>query len=227
MDASPEHCMSAVVTLPQPGALARKLESRSARVAVVGLDDAGLRLLHAFWRAGAETIGFDSDPEKIAMLVCSESYVENFSSGAIEEMHKSGRFFVTPNACRLAEADVIVICAPKPATPGPDLRSLVALVETVATQLKRQMLIVLEATAYPGTTMEIVLPILERTGLRACRDFYLAFSGEGLGDNVANSVPRIVGGLDEVSGRLCAMLYQFAFDRVQRNHRPTSAEAAS
>ncbi len=221
----PSIAMSAVVTLPQPGALARKLESRSARVAVVGLGDIGLPLIHAFWKSGSETIGIDSDLEKIAMLVCSESYVEDFGAAAIEEMHKSGRFYVTPNASRLAEADVIVMCAPQ--TSRTDPRTLMTTAETVSKHLRRQMLVVLEAAAYPGSTLEIVLPILERSGLKAGRDFYLAFSAEtGDGDDVANGVLRIVGGIDEPSSRLAGTLYELAFDKVQRDRRAVSAEAA-
>jgi UDP-N-acetyl-D-glucosamine dehydrogenase len=221
--------MSLVFTLTQPGALARKLDTRTARVAVAGLGYVGLPLIHSFWRAGIETMGVDSDPEKIAMIACSESYLGNFSSADIEEMHMSGRFFATVDFSRLSDADVVLICAPKPIAPsrGPDLRYLIATVEAVAKHLRRQMLVVLESAIYPGTTMDIVLPILERSGLKAGRDFYLAFSGECPdGHMAANSCSRIVGGIDEASGKLAAKLYKLAFDEVRRADDTAPVEAA-
>jgi UDP-N-acetyl-D-glucosamine dehydrogenase len=223
--------LAPVPSTPAPlHTLERKLDDGSARVAVVGLGYIGLPLTHTFWRAGIETIGFDIDPEKIAKLACSESYIAHFDSGLIEKMHKSGRFCVTGNFCRIADADVILICVPTPITPArePDLRYVVATAETIAKYMKPQTLVVLESTTYPGTTTEIVLPILERSGLKSGRDFFLAFSPEredpGSGIET-HSIPKIVGGIDDSSGALAAKLYGLGFDTVHRVRDAKTAEA--
>jgi UDP-N-acetyl-D-glucosamine dehydrogenase len=231
-DAPPEPFMSslATVTTLAPPTLERKLDDGSARVAVVGLGYIGLPLTHTFWRAGIETIGFDIDPEKIAKLACSESYIAHFESSIIEKMHKSGRFTATGNFCRIADADAILICVPTPITPArePDLRYVIATAEMIAKFMKPQTLVVLESTTYPGTTAEIVLPILERSGLKLGRDFYLAFSPEredpGSGIET-RSIPKIVGGIDERSGALATKLYGLGFDTVHRVRDAKTAEA--
>jgi UDP-N-acetyl-D-glucosamine dehydrogenase len=221
--------MSQLVTLPT-STLEKKLEARTARVAVVGLGYVGLPLAHAFWRAGADVSGFDIDPEKIAKLVCSESYIAHFSSDVIEEMHQSRRFFVTGNFSRLADADVIMICVPTPITPArePDLRYVTATAETIARYMKPQTLVVLESTTYPGTTTDVVLPILEKSGLKCGRDFYLAFSPEredpGSGIET-RSIPKIVGGADDRSGALAEKLYALAFSTVHLVRDAATAEA--
>jgi UDP-N-acetyl-D-glucosamine dehydrogenase len=196
-----------------PPSLERKLEASSARVAVVGLGHVGLPLAHAFWRAGLQTIGFDSDPEKIAQLACSESYIAGFASTDIEEMHKSGRFCATGNFTRLGDADAILVCVPTPVTaPGErDLRHVIAAAGTIATHLKPQMLVVLQSTADPRTVADIVLPILENRGLKAGRDFTLAFAQQNPASGMDGSIPGIVG-IDKHSGAIAETLYARAFD---------------
>src|SRR5258706_7426532 len=108
--------MSDVVTLAP--SVQSRIEQGSARVAVIGLGYVGLPLAHAFWCSGIETSGFDIDPEKIAKLACSESYIAHFDSEQIETMHKSGRFYASGNFSRLSEADAILICVPTPITPS-------------------------------------------------------------------------------------------------------------
>ncbi|HEX3673204.1 MAG TPA: nucleotide sugar dehydrogenase [Rhizomicrobium sp.] len=205
-----------------------KLEARTLRVGVIGLGYVGLPLAHVFWQAGIACTGFDIDTAKIETLAAGETYIKHFGAERVREMKQSGRFSATDNFAELGDMDAILICVPTPltATREPDLKYVIATTETIARYLRPGQLIVLESTTYPGTTEEVVLPILETSGLKAGVDFQLAFSPEREDPGSAietRAIPKIVGGVDEYSGELSARLYGLAFDRV---HKVTDAKTA-
>src|SRR5262249_28477601 len=161
------------------GLLAR-LEARAARVAVVGLGYVGLPLAETFAWAGYPVLGFDIDPAKIDMLRRGESYIGHICPERIAELIAGGRFEPSCDPACFADADAILICVPTPLGEArePDLSYIVRTAETLRDHLRPGQLVVLESTTYPGTTEDLLRPILEQSGLRAGRDFFLAFSPE-------------------------------------------------
>ena len=210
--------------------LQAKLESRTVTLGVIGLGYVGLPLTHAFWQAGVKVLGFDIDQHKVEKLGAGTSYIKHFASDKVEGMKASGRFRPTSDFSELVGADAILICVPTPLSPTrePDLQAVISTCQAIAAYLRPEQLVVLESTTYPGTTSEVVLPILETSGLKAGRDFYLAFSPEreDPGSKVeTHTIPKIVGGWDERSGDLAAQLYALAFERVHPVKDAQTAEA--
>lgn len=207
-----------------------KLQTRTLTVAVIGLGYVGLPLVNVFWQAGVNVVGFDIDPAKIAKLAKGESYISHFAPERIAQMNASGRFSATDDFSMLADADAILICVPTPitATREPDLSFVVSTSEVIAKHFRKGALIVLESTTYPGTTQEVVLPILEKSGLKAAVDFHLAFSPEREDPGSAvetKSIPKIVGGIDAYSGELAARFYGLGFAQVHKVSDAQTAEA--
>jgi UDP-N-acetyl-D-glucosamine dehydrogenase len=194
--------------------LAEKIESRKARVCIVGLGYVGLPLAQTFIRAGYSVLGFDIDAEKVKKLMLGQSYIGHIPSAQVQEIVKTGRFEATAEAARFAEADAIIICVPTPLTEArePDLSYIVKTGEAIRRFLRAGQLIVLESTTYPGTTDELLQPILEGSGLKVGHDFFLAFSPEredpGNPSFSTSTIPKVVGGIDETSGRLACALYK-------------------
>src|ERR1700742_4726034 len=157
-----------------------KLSDKTVRVGVIGLGYVGLPLVHVFWQAGLSAVGFDVDPGKIEKLGRGETYIKHFSSDNVKVMNASGRFRATTDFAELADVDAVLICVPTPlnAQREPDLSYVVTTTEMIAKHIHKDMLVVLESTTYPGTTTEVVQPILETSGLRAGVDFLLGFSPE-------------------------------------------------
>jgi len=217
-------------------ALRAKLESKSAQVGVIGLGYVGLPLGLLFARKGLRTTGFDIDPRKVEMLRRGESYIRHLESAAIVEQVRAKRFEATADFARLQTMDAIVICVPTPldAHREPDLTYIRSTAESIRPNLRRGQVIVLESTTYPGTTEEVVLPILEQSGLRcpvvsdaaanperpgnSPIDFFLAFSPEredpGNKQFETQQIPKIVGGVNGPSALAAQALYQQAFDRT-------------
>ena len=193
---------------------------KTAKVGVMGLGYVGLPLIRAFMTAGYRTLGFDVDESKVERLKAGESYIGHISSEWIAECVADGRFDPTADMSRLAEADAILICVPTPLSESrdPDLSYVESTARQVAAALRPGQLIVLESTTYPGTTRDVVLPILEESGLTVGEDFYLAYSPEredpGNPRFAAQSIPKVVGGIDAVSRRLAEMLYANAVVEV-------------
>lgn len=207
-----------------------RLQNRILTIAIVGLGYVGLPLAHVFWQAGIKTIGFDIDPAKIETLEAGKTYIKHFSAERVTAMNASGRFSATADAARLACADAILICVPTPLTKTrePDLQYVIATSEMIAQHMKPGALVVLESTTWPGTTDEIVRPILERDGMIAGSDFHLAFSPEREdpgSDIETHHIPKIVGGIDAYSGELAAKLYALGFDKVHNVADAATAEA--
>ena len=194
--------------------LRERIEARTAKVCIVGLGYVGLPLAETFAWGGYPVLGFDIDPEKVAKLKHGESYIGHICSERVEEMIASGRFDATTDAERFREADAIIICVPTPLTEArePDLSYITRTGEAIQPHLRRGQLVVLESTTYPGTTEELLQPILERSGLKAGRDFFLAYSPEredpGNRDFATRNIPKVVGGINPPSRDLAVALYQ-------------------
>jgi len=201
-------------------ALIDRLKAGEARTAVIGLGYVGLPLLVEFARAGYEAVGFDVDARKVEQLNRGESYIQDVASRDVAEFSRAGRLRATTDIAELARADTVDICVPTPLrkTKDPDLSYVVAAVESIAGYLRAGQLVVLESTTYPGTTEEVVQPILERGGLRAGRDFFLAFSPERVDPGntqwTTRTIPKVVGGFDEASTQVAVTLYSRCVDRV-------------
>jgi UDP-N-acetyl-D-glucosamine dehydrogenase len=212
--------------------LAAKIQSLSARVCIVGLGYVGLPLAQTFVRAGYAVLGFDIDAEKVSKLMLGQSYIGHIASEQVEQMVGTGRFEATADAARFAEADAIIICVPTPLTEArePDLSYIVKTGEAISRHLRAGQLIVLESTTYPGTTDELLQPILEQSGLRVGRELFLAFSPEREDPGNPNfstpTIPKIVGGIDDTSGRLAVSLYAPVVSKVVPVSRARVAEAA-
>ncbi|MFO0881192.1 MAG: nucleotide sugar dehydrogenase [Gemmataceae bacterium] len=194
-------------------ALAR-IQARTARVAVVGLGYVGLPLAETFAWGGYPVLGFDIDADKIERLRRGESYIGHIDPERVAELNASGRFDPTDDPGRFVEVDAIVICVPTPlgSAREPDLSYIESTGRTLMPHLRQGQLIVLESSTYPGTTEEVLQPILEESGLVAGKDFFLAYSPEredpGNRDFATRNIPKVVGGLDEASKRLAVALYE-------------------
>jgi UDP-N-acetyl-D-glucosamine dehydrogenase len=200
--------------------LAARLEARTARVAIVGLGYVGLPLAETFSWGGYPVIGFDIDTEKIARLRKGESYIGHICPERVAELNASGRFDPTDDPARFVEADVIIICVPTPLGEArePDLSCIENTGRTLMPHLRQGQLVVLESSTYPGTTEEVLQPLLEESGLVAGKDFFLAYSPEredpGNHDFATRNIPKVVGGLDQASLRLALALYTPVVDGV-------------
>jgi UDP-N-acetyl-D-glucosamine dehydrogenase len=198
--------------------LTTRIEQRLARVMVVGLGYVGLPLAETFAWAGYPVEGFDIDTTKVSKLKRGESYIGHICTERVGELIASGRFDATSDPRRFALADAILICVPTPLGEArePDLSCIIKTGEAIYPHLRPGQLIVLESTTYPGTTEEVLQPILEKSGLIAGRDFFLAYSPEredpGNHDYATRNIPKVIGGLDEQSLRLSMSLYEPAVD---------------
>ncbi len=212
--------------------LSHKLDRRTATVAVVGLGYVGLPLVRVMHAAGFRCVGFDIDVDKIRKLERGETYLHHLGADLVAELAGSKRFTPTSRAEDLTEADAIILCVPTPLGRHnePDMTYIVDSTKMVASVLRRGQLVSLESTTYPGTTREDCLPILAATGLTCGRDFFLAFSPEredpGRMGTSTKSIPKLVGGVDEVSGRLAHKLYSAGIDNAILVESAEIAEAA-
>lgn len=196
-----------------------RLESRDATVGVIGLGYVGLPLLIAFHRAGFPVIGFDIDPEKPRALLKGESYIHHIPSEQTKALLQ-GRFDATTDFSKARDCDVLVICVPTPLTASrePDMSFVQATCDEISPHLKKHALVVLESTTWPGTTAELVKPLLEKSGLETPRDFLLAFSPEredpGNARFTTTIIPKVVGADDDDARRCAEALYGSAFAKI-------------
>jgi UDP-N-acetyl-D-glucosamine dehydrogenase len=196
--------------------LLEAIEDKTATVGVIGLGYVGLPLISAFVHAGFRTMGFDVDDQKVQKLQAGQSYIKHLPGEWIAACVAEGRFQPTADMRRLSEPDALLICVPTPLsdTRDPDLSFVSSTAEEIAKVIRPGQLIVLESTTYPGTTRDVVLPILERTGLTAGKDFYLAYSPEredpGNPDYSASGIPKVVGGFNAISRDIATALYSKA-----------------
>jgi UDP-N-acetyl-D-glucosamine dehydrogenase len=193
--------------------LRSRIDLRTARVVVVGLGYVGLPLAETFAWAEFPVVGFDIDQEKVQKLRIGQSYIRHISSERVAEMMKGGRFSATSDPACFATADAIVICVPTPLTEArePDLSYIESTARAIAPHLRKGQLVVLESSTYPGTTEEVLRPILEKSGLKSGEDFFLAYSPEredpGNAYYSTRTIPKVVGGMDRDSGELAVALY--------------------
>jgi UDP-N-acetyl-D-glucosamine dehydrogenase len=210
--------------------LLERLRSRQANVGVVGLGYVGLPLAVEFARSGLNTVGIDLDGRKVAAIERGQSYIPDVPASEIAPLVAAGSLRATTDFSFVKELDTVNICVPTPLrkTKDPDMSYIVSAVEAIADHLHPGMLIVLESTTYPGTTEEVVQPLLERSGLKAGRDFFLAFSPErvdpGNGVFTTRNVPKVVGGMTPTCAELAGALYNCAVDTIVPVSSPRVAE---
>ncbi len=209
-----------------------KLEKRDAVIAIIGLGYVGLPLVLGFNNIGFPALGFDVNQELIDQLMQGKSRIAHIPSSKVETMVATGRFEATADFSQIKRADAILICVPTPLNQyrEPDLSFIKVTAENIAPHIKPGQLVILESTTYPGTTREILLPILEQgSGLKGDRDFFIAFSPER--EDPANpnydttTIPKVVGAATPDGEQMAAALYETLITRVVRVSNPDTAEA--
>jgi UDP-N-acetyl-D-glucosamine dehydrogenase len=208
--------------------LRKRIEQKSARIAVIGLGYVGLPMAIEFARAGYSVVGIDNDAKRVAKLNEGQSYILDVGEN---QLHECGeKLTATNHFGSLMEADVVVICVPTPLrkTKDPDLSYILSATSEISKYVHKGQLVILESTTYPGTTEEIILPELQNTGLKAGTDFFLAFSPERIDPGnpkyTIRNTPKIVGGVTEACGVLTELLYQSIVEKVFRVSTARSAE---
>ncbi|HUP00738.1 MAG TPA: nucleotide sugar dehydrogenase [Gemmatimonadota bacterium] len=211
--------------------LGEKIETKSAVIGVIGLGYVGLPLSLTFAERGYRVLGFDIDEAKVEKLERGESYIGHLDGDRVVAALDAEKLTATADFSRLSEPDALLICVPTPLTANrePDMRFIEQTVRAVASRLRAGQLVVLESTTYPGTTEELLMPVLESTGLVCGRDFFLAFSPEredpGNPHHTTTTIPKVVGGVDDVSGDLAETLYRNVVTRTVRVSSARAAEA--
>src|SRR5713226_608896 len=219
--------------------LKTKIEQRQARVAVIGLGYVGLPLALLYCEQGLQVTGFDIDQRKVSTLNAGGSYIFRITVPEIERARSQG-FAATSEYAQLEIMDAVIICVPTPLNEyhEPDLSYITGTAESIAPHLQAGQLVILESTTYPGTTEEVLVPILERGNrheLKAARggesdgkSFFVAFSPEredpGNQTVARRDIPKVVGGLDTQATELAAALYGTIFNRIVRVSSPAAAE---
>ena len=209
--------------------LLNKLSERRAVVGVVGLGYVGLPLAVEFARGGLKVIGFDLDQSRVSTINSGRSYIPDVPTEMVSALVERGTLSAAGDFSHLAETDAVIICVPTPLrkTKEPDISYILAAAEQVKAHLHSPQLVVLESTTYPGTTDEVLLPMLKETGLVLDKDFYLAFSPErvdpGNKQFQTHNIPKVVGGVSALSTDIAAALYQTIVNEV---HKVSSARVA-
>jgi len=223
---------------PTAAALERTLRAKQASVGVIGLGYVGLPLAHAMHAAGLRVVGFDTDEAKIESLSAGRNYLKHLGEALATELAESARFDATTDFTRLAEVDAVLVCVPTPldAQREPDLSFVLSTARSIGRALRSGQLLVLESTTYPGTTRDEFLPaVLDAalevgTSLEPGIDFFLAYSPEradpGRTSHTTATIPKVVGGLDAVSGELAALLYESCVEDVRLVSSAEVAEAS-
>ncbi len=200
--------------------LQQLIKDRGARVGIIGLGYVGLPLAAEFAKGGFRVTGFEVDAQKVRDIKDGESYIADVPTAEVAELVKKGLLTATLDFAGLRKMDAVIICVPTPLrkSKDPDVSYIVASVKEARKYLRRGQLIILESTTYPGTTKELVKPMLETGGLKAGRDFFLAFSPErvdpGNSKYGVKNTPKVVGGHTPACTALAAALYGAVIDRV-------------
>lgn len=216
-------------SLKMSASLVAKIKSKKAKIAVVGLGYVGLPLAVSFAKKGFTVFGIDKDEDRVRRINNRESYITDLKTSDLVDVIKKGKFSAGINSDVLAEADAIIICVPTPLRRKytPDISYIVSAVKDVAKNLKKGQLIVLESTTYPGTTEEMIKPVLELNNCKVGRDFYAAFSPERIDPGNKHfdvtRIPKLVGGITPQCGELTKLLYNQIIKEV---HLLSSARAA-
>jgi UDP-N-acetyl-D-glucosamine dehydrogenase len=200
--------------------LAARIENHSARLGVIGLGYVGLPLAVEFGKAGFQVAGIDIHESKVARLRQGRSYVQDVPSADVRDLVRKGRLRPTTDFGVLKNMDTVNLCVPTPLSKqrDPDVSFIVAAAREVARYLHRGMLVILESTTYPGTTEELILPLLQESGMRVGRDFFLAFSPErvdpGNLEFTTRNIPKVVGGVTPACTELACRLYAQRLEHV-------------
>ena len=208
----------------------RKIRDRTAKVGVVGLGYVGLPLALEMAKTGFQVTGIDIDRERVESVNAGISYVLDVPNETLLSFVAKERIKATQSLAAVGNLDAVSICVPTPLrkTKEPNLSYVIAAVEAVANHLRPGQLIILESTTYPGTTRELVLPILEETGLQVAKDFFLAYSPERVdpGNKVFTTcnIPKVIGGITPYCTELAALLYQQFIEMVVPVSSPDTAE---
>jgi UDP-N-acetyl-D-glucosamine dehydrogenase len=222
--------MSEVTQQDWADALAGKIRERTVRVGVIGLGYVGLSLAVEFAKAGIQVTGIEIDADKVARLRSGESYVQDVKPYEVKGLIADKKLLVEDDFNRLSELDAVSICVPTPLskTKDPDISYIAAATKEIVSHLHRGQLIVLESTTYPGTTDEVILPELEKTGLQVGREFFLAFSPEridpGNTQYSTHNTPKIIGGVTGQCAQVAKSLYEIAINRIVLVSSARSAE---
>ncbi len=207
-----------------------RIDTRQAQVGIIGLGYVGLPLGLAFSEKGFRVLGFDVDESKVETLNAGRCYIEHLEASRVEQARAAG-FAATSDFDRLADPDVLLICVPTPLDRHlePNLRYVEATAEQIARRLRRHQLVILESTTYPGTTDELVQPILSRGGLVCGEDYFLAFSPEredpGNLEFGTTGIPKVVGGVDAAATEVATAVYRDVFAAVVPVSTARTAEA--
>ncbi len=212
--------------------LGKRIRDKTAVVGVIGLGYVGLPLVREFSSSGLKVKGFDIDDKKVRVLNSGRSIIKHIAHSQVKKMVASGLFKATTNMSQLRTVDAIVVCVPTPLTQNrePDMQYVIQSSETIAKYLRKDQLIAFESTTYPGTTRELVAPILERSGLKAGKDFYLAYSPEredpGNKNFTTRTIPKVVGGYTKKCRDLARQLYAHAIETMVPVSSLEAAEAS-
>lgn len=207
-----------------------KIKSKKAKIAVIGLGYVGLPLAVSFARAGFKVLGLDKNKARALRIKNGKNYNEDVSLVEIAQLLKTKKFEVLCDLSHISSADVVIICVPTPLKTKytPDISYIVDSVKMIQKYIRKGMFVILESTTYPGTTEELIKPLLEKSGLKAGKDFYLAFSPERIDPGNRNfpvtKIPKIVGGLDRTSQELGRALYEKIISKVHIVSSPRAAE---
>lgn len=210
-------------------ALLDKIKNRTAKVGIIGLGYVGLPLAVEYAEGGFAVTGFDIVEDKVAMVNRGKSYIDDVADARLEPLAKSGKLKATANMRQLEKMDCVSICVPTPLskTKDPDISYIMSAVTWLQKYLHPEMLIVLESTTYPGTTDEVIKPFLEESGLKAGKDFYLAFSPERVDPGntmyMTHNTPRVVGGTTP----RCTQIATAYYEAVIPNIYPLSSTQAA
>ncbi len=200
--------------------LEEKIRTRQAKVGIVGLGYVGLPLAVEFAKAGFEVTGIDLSDTKVSRIMAGDSYVGDISSATLAPLVKSGKLKATADFSAIRDLDTVNICVPTPLrkTKDPDMSFIVSASGEIAKFFHAGMLVILESTTYPGTTDELVLPMLEQGGLKVGKDFFLCFSPERVDPgnpkfNTSN-IPKVVGGVTAACSEMGRLFYSQALQNV-------------
>ncbi len=208
------------------------IEKRTASVGIIGLGYVGLPLVLEFIRAGFVVRGFDLDDRKVALLKQGKSYIKHIPAEKIRAMNRTRRFFPSTDFSLIQRTDCIIICVPTPLNEHrePDISYVIETTKTISRYLRKGHLVVLESTTYPGTTDEDMRPILEKAGLNAGREFFLAFSPEREDPNnpdfSTSTIPKVVGGHTPACLKVATALYDTIIVRTVPVSSTQVAEAS-
>jgi UDP-N-acetyl-D-glucosamine dehydrogenase len=210
--------------------LKKRIIEKEIKVGVVGLGYVGLPLAAEFASKGIDTLGIDLDKRKINNINNGTNYIDDINNEEFTKLIKSGKLKAQNNYIAIGTCDAVFICVPTPFTPNkePDISFIISATENIAKCLRNGQIIVLRSTTFPNTTEGYVQPILEKTGLKAGKDFFLAFSPERIDPGnkkfKVNNIPTVVGGVNEISTELAALVIQHSVDKVVRVSNPKVAE---